>query len=831
MQTNPVPIKPPLRIGVRRLRALLLVPVACALAWGGGHAMAKTPRVVNAGADDQGVVDDTPFYGGFGTGFLHVNADGTYGNGEIRSGDLGVRFYGPSFGGPYRFQMDVKQAKGEWSGDLVANTASGMRVDYLPLFPKCQYKFAQDALPLGVTMEAFAPWTPGDSKLSSLPVLFFDFQLANPDPVEQTVALAFMIPNPECDGGAPVVEKPGKVAGVLLQSKRAGGGPLCGMVRNDGDAQVTWGGDFTNGRLSGTQGNQLASSIIVPPKSTRHVVFIFAWDFPLYISGDGQQWPRKELGHYHNNFYQGAEAIARDCRLNYPTIRAGVDAWFRRMWDESNLPEWMRKQILISTSHMAYNGVFFKNGQAAMKEGDCFPLVGTYDEQFQPSICELIFLPLAEWGNLQIFAEALTPDGAIRHDLGNRCVTATGTSPDHGPNPYPGKRGERKEVQLAPGRFDWWEAGDNTPEWILDLYRDYLWSGDVARLKALWPTVQKCCAYMLGGDKDDNGLYDDPKTYDCFTPVPENIYINDLQRAAFQAAAEIAALMNDQSAHDAYLARSEQMAKAIEGLWNPKGFYAVGRSHPDDLISSGLYGEHCDDLLGMPRQLNAARVKQHLLYEFAQHYNGRTFLVAPGLTGGSLPGASMANAEGLRDFSALALWRGCPNESLTVAKCYYDVIFEHLQREWNQPMLLTTDRTPVFGNHYQSVPAAWHVLLGLEGLGWDVPGKKLSLRPILPTFLHGRLRTFLPGAVTWGGLDYSLVEEDCCQKFILSFERPFELEYLRLRNSGEPSVSATRDGSAVPCSLRVVDASEYEVRFTPPLHLDTRPLEIRIGRK
>ena len=30
----------------------------------------------------------------------------------------------------------------------VADAASGVRVDCLPLFPKCQYQFAHDAVPL-----------------------------------------------------------------------------------------------------------------------------------------------------------------------------------------------------------------------------------------------------------------------------------------------------------------------------------------------------------------------------------------------------------------------------------------------------------------------------------------------------------------------------------------------------------------------------------------------------------------------------------------------------------------------------------------------------------
>ena len=73
---------------------------------------AKTPRVSGTlGKGDYGVVDDTPYYGGFGAGFLHINADGTYGGGEIRSGDLGLRFYGPTFGGPYRFQLHVGEQR------------------------------------------------------------------------------------------------------------------------------------------------------------------------------------------------------------------------------------------------------------------------------------------------------------------------------------------------------------------------------------------------------------------------------------------------------------------------------------------------------------------------------------------------------------------------------------------------------------------------------------------------------------------------------------------------------------------------------------------------
>ena len=214
------------------------------------------------------------------------------------------------------------------------------------------------------------------------------------------------------------------------------------------------------------------------------------------------------------------------------------------------------------------------------------------------------------------------------------------------------------------------------------------------------------------------------------------------------------------------------------------------------------------------------------------NFNGKTFQVMEhNVRGGAVTATIMSNAEGLRDYCSLALWRGCTAEGMTVAKCFYDVIFEHLKQEWNQPMLINAARNPIFGNHYQSVPAAWHLLLGLEGLSWDVPGKKLSIRPNLPDSFQGKLRAFLPGAVAWGGLDYSCAEPDCDQKFVLTFERPFELEFLGVRNSGKPVVAAVQGGKAAPCSIRAVDASEYEVRFTPPLRLNEKPVEIRIGKR
>ena len=178
---------------------------------------------------------------------------------------------------------------------------------------------------------------------------------------------------------------------------------------------------------------------------------------------------------------------------------------------------------------------------------------------------------------------------------------------------------------------------------------------------------------------------------------------------------------------------------------------------------------------------------------------------------------------------ALAFWRGYTEEGIAVARCYYDLIYEELKRPWNQPMLFDEHRRPIFGNHYQSVPAAWHLLLGLEGLAWDVPGRTLWIAPICPNPFR-EAPAFLPGAIAWGGLDYSRVEPDCDQKLVLTLERPFELEFLGRTIPARPRSRRYPERQTSVLFHPGRQRGEHcKVRFTPALHVSKDPLEIRIG--
>ena len=74
--------------------------VVCVLGMAGGSAMAKTPRVVNPGGADRGVVDDTPYYGGFGAGFLQCRCRRDLRQRGDPFGKMGLQFMGHRLAAP-----------------------------------------------------------------------------------------------------------------------------------------------------------------------------------------------------------------------------------------------------------------------------------------------------------------------------------------------------------------------------------------------------------------------------------------------------------------------------------------------------------------------------------------------------------------------------------------------------------------------------------------------------------------------------------------------------------------------------------------------------------
>jgi uncharacterized protein (DUF608 family) len=419
-----------------------------------------------------------PHYGGFGPGYLTVLPNGQYGDGEIRSPQQWPSFglKGVGYGTRWNCKIYTNRNGTKWTSDLT--TSAGITINAKMLFPKAALTYTHNSLPIQLSSEIFCPFLPADSKMCSLPVIFFDFKLKNTDSVNIETAIAFAIPKIEPTTTA-VLYEGSNIKGLKINcsTNTVGSGSFIGLIKNDGTATTSWGSNFVDGQLNNSSGNMIASKIILAPNEERHIVFIFVWYFPQNYSctrHDG-----KHIGgdHYYMNFYTSGEDMANDCYNNYNTIKYRLDRWFNNLMN-SNLPDWMKELISVNNIPLVYNSCFFKSGIAALVESYDYNMTGTYDHQFYLSIGQLIFIPDAEWGEVKYFAEIQSPTGGIRHDTGgwNMSFECIGTDDDYGADPD--------------ARDTW---GDLTPKWLLNVYRDYLWTGNITNLTALWPNIKEAC--------------------------------------------------------------------------------------------------------------------------------------------------------------------------------------------------------------------------------------------------------------------------------------------------------------------------------------------------
>ncbi len=232
------------------------------------------------------------------------------------------------------------------------------------LFPRAQFAFRDDALPVQVHLSAFSPLVPHDIKDSSLPVVSFAYTLTNPgkNSVRASVLLAW--PNLLGWGGrdkgpyqkTPIVydstagntQTPTRAGGLLglryatTQSytdyqQNTVGEYYLGVHAQPGVAVTTcpawdtaaatpafWTGFAQTGQLSAVPAagqnpaGAVAAQVTLAPGQSRTVRFVLAWAMPHFLmtrnnvlQPDGTKHDvTTDMGHYWQNWFGSAVEIA-----------------------------------------------------------------------------------------------------------------------------------------------------------------------------------------------------------------------------------------------------------------------------------------------------------------------------------------------------------------------------------------------------------------------------------------------------------------------------------------------------------------------------------------
>jgi uncharacterized protein (DUF608 family) len=545
------------------------------------------------------------------------------------------------------------------------------------------------------------------------------------------------------------------------------------------------------------------------PGEEREVVFLMSWFFPNHYHYSGAN---QRLGHMYENWFSDAADVAR----------YGV-ANFRRLYDDScrfadalydgTLPEWLAASLNAQLTTFPQVFWWTKAGDLAAWEGSAccqiIPNIHTIWSSWQP----LMFFPeeylrmkkhCADFGNTEPAAcgEGCGCGDFLELEYRRRAASDQQSKGDLGgwfQNRY-------KDLGYKPEDFAPRKRGRSTRDGFLhltsagELLRDYLWTGDEALLKQLWPYTRTALDAAIAADANGDGLPDGAiswLTYDHWFLPGTNCYRGTMHLGELAAGARLAEIVGEGEFASRLREVVARGSASFEKLyWNgeyynlafdpirkttDRGCMAdqasgqlylrlcgLGGVHPEDHVRSALRAVRKYNLLEEEGLRNGVDPHGRDDWRYFARYSGRGDDEA-------LAGQWVTPWTGTEYYVAAAMIaEGLVAEGLDVARNVYDryaaagMLYNHLE----------------CGEHYFRALAVWAMLPALQGLVYDKPGASLEFAPRLTPEAHAS--TFLlPGA--WGRLVQKREGErqtDAVQ--VVSGELPIRVLTLQLRGVFKP---------------------------------------------
>ncbi len=171
---------------------------------------------------------------------------------------------------------------------------------------------------------------------------------------------------------------------------------------------------------------------------------------------------------------------------------------------------------------------------------------------------------------------------------------------------------------------------DLNPKLVLQVYRDYIATGDEQFLADLWPAVEAALEWELKFDRDGDGLVENDgfpdQTYDVWAVKGPSAYTGGLWLAALSAAAAIADRLEKPQSGQRYRDLLEKARAAYEQkLWNGRYYLYDGSGSKvhDSIMADQLAGYWYAQSCGLAGLLDPARARSALATVF--EYNIKKF--------------------------------------------------------------------------------------------------------------------------------------------------------------------------------------------------------------
>jgi non-lysosomal glucosylceramidase len=535
---------------------------------------------------------------------------------------------------------------------------------YHALFPRSWTAYENPVPGIRLTCRQVSPFIPKNYRQSSYPAGVFIWTVENTGAEAAEVSLMFSFQNgtgttndlagghsnkafslPMADGVAlnhihrqPLTapQKKGKAPEVIedpltfaIAARKAGGVKLskrvCFIATGDGrdlwedfaiDGMLEDGVDESVSTAGQAIGGAVSAKVKLAPGVKKDLVFSLAWDMPRIHTGMGRELLRRYTAFYGTSG-DAAPLIARNALLNYTTWESQIAAWQDPILAEPKLPDWFKSALFNELYYLVEGGVFWfyfsdenpsanSMGHFGYLEGHEYRMVNTYDVHFYSSIALALLFPKIELSLQRDFAKtvaqaipekrrtmldnALSPRkirGAVPHDLG-----------------WP-----QEDPWMLVNGYDFHDSGiwkDLNPKFVLQVYRDYLFTLDRGFLKECWTSVEEAMEFMMRFDRDGDSLVENDgfpdQTYDTWSVSGPSAYTGCLWLASLQVTAEMAREIGKPRKADFYSRLLIKASAAYERrLWN--GLYynydSSNSNYHNSIMADALAGEWYSRMCGL----------------------------------------------------------------------------------------------------------------------------------------------------------------------------------------------------------------------------------------
>jgi non-lysosomal glucosylceramidase len=765
--------------------------------------------------------------GGIGTGNISIGARGNFCDFEI----CGL----PSKGidSPYTFfalrteDSDGKAIVKALEGTMVppfdhSHGFTAWEIGGLPRFQKTymtgEYPFAwidfaDEMIPLDITMEAYTPMIPLNVDESSIPCGIVKYKVKNCSNSTQNVSIVGSFANLCNYCGRDIWNKPlfpgksinkfieyEKFCGLSFTSQSKGKDELdymdMGIYTTDKDVfyreywneGAWWDGlqDFWNdfsedGLLDNDRkikglGNRMHQSDVkigslgmkkvLEPGQSEEFLFILSWCKPWRIRSwdqlqDYKKNSRNKIKNYYASLYPSAIDAVDYLTKNFEHLE-DLTAKFHNSFFNSSYPSYVLDAVASNLTVIRSNTCFqVEDGTFFAYEG-CFVNAGCCDGNcthvwnYAQSIAYL-FPELEKSMRRTEFLRETDEDGAMNF---------------------------RARTYLQDEKWDLPPAADGQLGCVIRLYRDWKITGDLEYLKDLWPQAEKTLDFAKRyWDNDKDGALDGKQhnTYDIeFYGM--NSMINSIYIAALKAGEQISLYLGDNKKANEYRmdwqAASEVVdKKCFNGEYYIQKIEDVNEykyQYGDGCLADQLFGQELAHLVDLGYVMQEEHVKSAVkaIYDYnfkntlKEHCNlQRTYALndEAGLLictwpKGNRPEIPFVYSDevwtGIEyQVATHLIQEGYTQEGLKIVK---EVRSRHdgvRRSPWNEVEC---------GHHYARSLASYGVFLALSGYHCDLPNSKLTFHPYCE---EENFKTFFSCGKAWGTIEIAK-EENMGQRFL-----------------------------------------------------------------